>query len=82
MTPTLEAIVKQLEDSGIVAAGRIRECIPPTSPPKDAKELLQQLVKQNQLTRYQAQQIAKGQAKSLILGSYTIVDRIGAGGMG
>src|SRR4051812_7038445 len=82
MPPALETIVKQLEDSGIVAAGKLEDFVPPKASPKNADELVAELVKQNHLTRFQAQQVIAGKAKALILGSYTILERIGAGGMG
>ncbi|MBS0211489.1 MAG: protein kinase [Planctomycetes bacterium] len=40
------------------------------------------MVKSGDLTQFQATQIKAGKAKALILGNYTILDRIGAGGMG
>ncbi len=82
MAVDLETVVKQLEDSGIVAAGKLKEFIPPKASPKDGEALLRELHKQNLLTKFQAQQFAQGRDKALILGEYTIVDRIGAGGMG
>src|SRR5271168_1905262 len=82
MAVALETIVKQLEDSGIVAAGKLKEFIPPNATPKDGEALLRELFKQNLLTKFQAQQFAQGRDKSLILGNYTISDKIGAGGMG
>ena len=82
MALALETVVKQLEDSGIVCAGQAREFRPAQGPPKDAEELIRELVKQNHLTKFQAQQVAAGKAKALILGGYTILDKIGAGGMG
>ena len=78
----LEIVVKQLEDSGIVAPGKLENFVPPKASPKDAEALLRQLYKQNLLTKFQAQQFAAGRAKSLILGGYTILDKIGAGGRG
>jgi beta-phosphoglucomutase-like phosphatase (HAD superfamily) len=56
--------------------------VPPKAHPKDAEELLRELFRQNLLTKFQAQQVAAGRTKSLILGNYTILDKIGAGGMG
>jgi serine/threonine protein kinase len=32
--------------------------------------------------QFQAEEVSKGQGKSLVLGNYTILDKIGAGGMG
>lgn len=82
MAIALETIVKQLEDSGIVAAGKLKDFVPPNAHPKDTEELLRELHKQNLLTKFQAQQVAAGKVKALILGGYTILDKIGAGGMG
>ncbi len=82
MAVPLETLVKQLEDSGIVAAGKLKEFIPPKAAPKDGDALLRELYKQNLLTKFQAQQFAQNRPKSLILGGYTILDKIGAGGMG
>jgi len=82
MPLALETIVKQLSDSGIVSSGKLENFIPPKASPKDAEELLRELHKQKLLTKFQAQQVAAGRAKSLILGNYMLLDKIGAGGMG
>ena len=82
MPVALEQFVKQLADSGVIAPGKLESFVPPKAQPKDAQELARQLVQSKQLTKYQAQEIYAGRAKSLILGNYTILDKIGAGGMG
>jgi len=82
MAVALEQFVKQLADSGVIAPGKLEGFVPPKAQPKDAQELARQLVSSKQLTKYQVQEIYQGRAKSLILGNYTIVDKIGAGGMG
>ena len=82
MAVALETVVKQLTDSGIIAQGQLERFVPPKAQPKDADELIAQLVKENHLTKFQAAQVAAGKSKSLILGEYTILDKIGAGGMG
>src|SRR5277367_3196279 len=82
MTVALEAVVKQLEDSGIVAAGKLKDFIPPKAAPKDGEALLRELYKQNLVTKFQAQQVAANKVKALVLGNYIILDKIGAGGMG
>ncbi len=82
MEVPLETFVKELTDSGIISPGKLEDFIPPKASPKDAQELARQLVQSKQLTDYQVQEIYKGRAKSLILGNYTILDKIGAGGMG
>ena len=83
MAATLEQVVKQLTDSGIIfAPGKLENFIPPTADPKSGEELVEQLVKSQELTRFHAQHIAAGKTNSLIMDGYTILDRIGAGGMG
>jgi serine/threonine protein kinase/formylglycine-generating enzyme required for sulfatase activity len=82
MAVALEKFLKQLEDSGIVAPGRLENFMPPKAHPKDAEELARQLIKAGNLTPFQAQHVLQGKAKALILGNYTILDKIGAGGMG
>src|SRR5580700_4078986 len=82
MPVPLETVVKQLTDSGIIAPGKLENFVPPKADPKDGEELLRELYKKGLLTKFQAQQVAAGKAKALILGAYTILDKIGAGGMG
>src|SRR5580704_3720257 len=82
MPIALEQFVKQIEDSGVIAPGKLEDFVPPKAHPKDAQELARQLVQSNHLTKFQAQEIYQGREKSLILGNYTILDKIGAGGMG
>ncbi len=82
MALALETVVKQITDSGIIAPGKLKNFIPPKAAPKDGEALLRELYKQNLLTKFQAQQFAQGRDKALILGNYTLIDKIGAGGMG
>ena len=60
MALPLETVVKQLEDSGIVAAGKLEDFVPPKAHPKSVEELVAELVKQNHLTKFQAQQSMLG----------------------
>src|SRR5829696_5101243 len=53
---------------------RVLEC-------KEEPKALEQLVKHGLLTRYQAGRIEAGSTFGLILGSYRVLDRLGAGGM-
>ena len=82
MPIALDHFVKQLEDSGVVAPGKLREFLPPQGKPKDAAELARDLIRNNHLTKYQAEQIVRGKSKSLFLGNYVLLDKIGQGGMG
>ncbi len=56
--------------------------LPDGKQPKDGEQLARELVKQKKLTKYQAEQIYAGKAKALVMGSYTIMEKLGQGGMG
>jgi len=78
----LEQFVRHLEESGILAGDTLQDFIPPKAAPQDAQELAAELVRQKKLTKFQAEEVGRGHGKSLVLGNYTILDKIGAGGMG
>jgi len=78
----LEQFVKNLEDSGILADDTIKDFIPPKASPKDAEELVRELVRHKKLTKFQAEEVYRGKGKSLVLGNYVLMEKIGAGGMG
>ncbi len=82
MAVPLEKFVQQLEDSGILAGDTIKDFIPPKASPKDAEELARELVRKKKLTKFQAEEVSKGKGKSLVLGNYVLMEKIGAGGMG
>ena len=82
MAVPLEKFVQQLEDSGVIAGETLKDFIPPSASPKDAEELALELVRQKKLTKFQAEEISKGKAKSLTMGNYVLMEKIGAGGMG
>lgn len=82
MESSLESVVRQLQDSGLVAAAKLQIALAAAARPTNVETLLAALVNHDQLTKFQAAAIAAGRAKSLILGGYTILDKIGAGGMG
>src|SRR5579863_6830994 len=82
MPVPLEQFVKHLEDSAILAGDTLQNFIPPKASPKDAEELVRELVRQKKLTKFQAEQVWLGKGKSLVLGNYLLLEKIGAGGMG
>ena len=82
MAVPFEKFVKQLEDCGIIAGDTLKDFIPPKASPKDAEELAKELIRQKKLTKFQAEEISKGKGKSLTLGNYVLLEKIGAGGMG
>lgn len=82
MAVPLEQFLKQLEESGILAADTLHDHIPPKATPKDAEELARELIQHRKLTRFQAEQIWVGKGRSLALGNYILLEKLGQGGMG
>src|SRR5271154_5593527 len=78
----LEQFIKHLEDSGILAGDTLKDFIPPKASPKDAEDLLRELMRQKKLTKFQAEQVWQGKGKALVLGNYLLLEKIGEGGMG
>lgn len=81
MPPTLESFVKRLSDSGLMTpdeAGRLCD----TAGVEDAKTFAEGLVRQKKLTKYQAQILWNKSGEPLVIGSYTILSKLGEGGMG
>ena len=82
MSVPLEQFVRQLDESGISLVSDLKDFLPPNAAPKDAEELARELVRRKKLTSFQAEQIYAGNGKSLVLGNYVILDKLGQGGMG
>jgi serine/threonine protein kinase len=81
MALTLQHFVDQLSASGLVAAEEVR-ALREKNAPADAEQFARLLVKQKVLTAWQAQQVYAGKAKSLVLGNYVCLEKLGQGGMG
>ena len=85
MAVSLEQFVDRIADSGLLSRADVQALLeeaPTELRPKDGEQLARLLVKQKKLTAYQAHQIDAGKGKSLILGNYVILDKLGQGGMG
>ncbi len=82
----LEQFIKHLEDSGILSGDTLKDFIADLktsgATPKDAQELAHELVRKKKLSKYQANEVYRGKGKSLTLGNYILIEKIGAGGMG
>ena len=85
MPQLLTDFTQQLTDSGLMSADDLRafvEGLPADARPTDGEALAKALVKHKRLTKFQAQQLYDGEGKSLTLGNYVILDKLGQGGMG
>ena len=85
MALTTDQFRDQLIASGLLTAEdlpSILSALPADKQPQDGEQLARELVRQKKLTKFQAEQIYVGKGKSLVLGNYTILDKLGQGGMG
>ncbi|HPM84534.1 MAG TPA: hypothetical protein PLF81_27705, partial [Candidatus Anammoximicrobium sp.] len=85
MAISIDQFVHHLADSSLMSADEVAALIDSLSAdkkPHDAEQLAKELVRQKKLTAYQAQQVYAGKGKSLVLGNYVILDKLGQGGMG
>lgn len=81
MAMSLDSFAAQLSRHGILAESDVRTLLSEHTP-ADAQQFARILVKQKKLTAYQTQQVYAGKAKTLVLGNYLVLDKLGQGGMG
>ena len=77
--------LRAVDDLGLMDEADARAIlakIKEAQPPCDSRQLGRELVAAGRLTAYQAGAICQGKAKGLLIGRYTVLDKLGAGGMG
>ncbi|NLY02106.1 MAG: SUMF1/EgtB/PvdO family nonheme iron enzyme [Rhodopirellula sp.] len=85
MRVPLDRFVKQVVGSGLMSADEIAPFVaglPGDKELQDGEQLARELVWHKKLTAYQAAEIYGGRGKSLVLGNYLVLDKLGEGGMG
>ncbi|MFZ4611982.1 MAG: protein kinase domain-containing protein, partial [Gemmataceae bacterium] len=82
MPVALETFLSQLSSSGIVPEEKLKVVVSKKAGFADGEALARDMIKSRLLTKYQAEQILGGRGKSLTMGKYQILEKIGAGGMG
>lgn len=85
MVSDVDELVRTLSNSGLMAEKEVTAFInglPAERWPGDAQHLVQELVRHKRLTKFQALAVAHGKARGLVLGNYTLLDKLGEGGMG
>lgn len=84
MALSLKQFVDNVSQSGLLSADEVSACSDslPNGKRNDVQELAKLLVRQKKLTKYQAQAIYQGKQKALKFGEYTVLDKLGEGGMG
>ncbi len=85
MPLTVDEFCERLRSSGLMAESELRnwiDSLPVDNRPTTGEALAYALIKQEKLTRFQAEQIYSGHGRSLVMGNYVILDKLGQGGMG
>ncbi len=82
MPVTLEQFTQLLNDSGLLSAEDMVDVRAGLPQYETVEALAENLYRRNKLTKYQLTRVIQGKAKSLQLGNYTVLDKIGQGGMG
>lgn len=82
---TVEEFTQQLTASGLMTAEELLsfyDSVDLHDPVVEVEKLIEMLVEHRRLTPYQAESVALGQTRGLVLGNYVILDKLGEGGMG
>lgn len=85
MSITLDEFVRSLTDTGILPPEEVTSMVsslPVNRTAVDVEKLARELIRQEKLTRFQASVIFKRQTRGLRFGDYTVLDKIGSGGIG
>ena len=82
MPVALEIFLSQLSSSGIVPEEKLKVVVSKKASFADGEALARDMIKSRLLTKYQAEQILGGKGKSLTMGKYQLLEKVGAGGMG
>lgn len=81
----LQQFIDSLIQSGLMSAAEValfQQGLPPGKEPEDIQALARELIQAGKLTKYQAQAIYQGKAKTLVFDEYVVLDKLGEGGMG
>ncbi len=85
MPLTLEEFVDRVRSSGLPVAAELEgvvSALPAEQRPADGEQFAECLVRDQRLTRYQAEQLRDGHGRELVLGNYIVLEKLGQGGMG
>jgi formylglycine-generating enzyme required for sulfatase activity/serine/threonine protein kinase len=82
MPVALETFLSQLSESGLLSDQKLRAATHKKAEHQDGESLARDMIKSGYLTKYQAEQILSGKGKSLYMGQYVLLEKLGSGGMG
>lgn len=85
MPTSLQQFVRNLSRSSLMSSAEVTAFLDGRSPescPQEAELLAEELVAAKKLTRYQATAVLQGKTKGLVFDEYTVLEKLGEGGMG
>jgi serine/threonine protein kinase len=85
MAVTLEQFIEYVSEIGFMTVEEVNDFLdelPLNKQPRNARRLVQEMLKRKKLTKFQAELIFKGKLKRLVIGNYIVLEKIGQGGMG
>jgi serine/threonine protein kinase len=85
MPTSLQQFVRNLSRSSLMSSAEVTAFLDGRSPescPQEAELLAEELVAAKKLTRYQANAVLQGKTKGLVFDEYTVLEKLGEGGMG
>ena len=81
-TSTISDILKALRSRNLLEGAALHDAETLAEQHGDIRRVLDELVRKQRLTPYQAEQVAAGRTEQLVMGAYLILEPIGKGGMG
>jgi serine/threonine protein kinase len=81
MPSSPQQFLEALTHSGLLTAADLA-ALRTEAPTQDGAIIAAELVNQRKLTPYQASMLSQGQSGGLVFGEYTVLDKLGEGGMG
>ncbi len=86
MIASLEQFVRTLASSGLLEATDSAQILTRLASPGVSEDppdaIVQELVAQKKITRFQAEALREGKSDRLVLGNYLLLDELGTGGLG
>jgi serine/threonine protein kinase len=85
MLPSVSEVISKIQNAGLMTANATTEYIsslPDHRQPCDGQQLLDELAADNRLTPFQVDHLLADNPEPLVLGNYTLLDKLGQGGMG
>ena len=81
MTFDLDSFLGTLSNTGILARRSVENFLSTAPRSQDAQSTIRELLRRNDISDFQSQHLLQGKSNLLCVGNYTILDKLGSGGM-